>query len=355
MQKFQISIPEPCHEKWNDMTPNEQGRFCNSCAKTVVDFSAMSDAQLIFYFENLKSQNVCGRVHPEQLDREIRQLEPSKKRIFVYWQYVVAFFMLLSKGQSAKAQGAIKGKMTAQPDTLKKPLDMPVRLGGIRKLPLPATTTAIGDCLPFYFITDENDNPLAGASVQLLPEGRWIVADSSGKINIGKAGLVEQIRVSIVGYTEKTVAVKDVVGNNIQLEKASVMLGEVVLHAAPPVKINEGLSGIMGGLRISGMTIRSSAEEKSTEIAAPGFSIFPNPASPGAEISLSVSVQKEGTYVISITNTLGNTMKVENVMAFGKDLVQRLHIPSHWSAGTYMVKITDSKGRAVASGKLLVK
>ncbi len=34
------------------MSPNEQGRFCSSCAKTVIDFSIMTDAQLILYFEN---------------------------------------------------------------------------------------------------------------------------------------------------------------------------------------------------------------------------------------------------------------------------------------------------------------
>ena len=36
MQKLQLSIPEPCHENWQQMTPTEQGRYCNACAKEVV-------------------------------------------------------------------------------------------------------------------------------------------------------------------------------------------------------------------------------------------------------------------------------------------------------------------------------
>ena len=32
-------IPEPCHENWNKMTPQEQGRHCAVCSKVVVDFT----------------------------------------------------------------------------------------------------------------------------------------------------------------------------------------------------------------------------------------------------------------------------------------------------------------------------
>jgi hypothetical protein len=37
MIKKPIIIPEPCHQNWDAMTPNEQGRHCTSCVNTVVD------------------------------------------------------------------------------------------------------------------------------------------------------------------------------------------------------------------------------------------------------------------------------------------------------------------------------
>lgn len=65
-----ISIPTPCHEDWNAMTPNQQGRHCNACAKTVVDFTGMSDEEVQYFFINKKKEeNVCGRFKNDQLRR----------------------------------------------------------------------------------------------------------------------------------------------------------------------------------------------------------------------------------------------------------------------------------------------
>ena len=100
MQKLQISIPEPCHENWQVMTPTEQGRFCNACAKEVIDFSSMTDIQVLNYFTNLTHEKVCGRALPEQLDRAISRPEQPKKRLFWYWNYIAMFFMVFTKGNN---------------------------------------------------------------------------------------------------------------------------------------------------------------------------------------------------------------------------------------------------------------
>jgi hypothetical protein len=55
-------IPTPCNENWDKMTPTEQGRFCSLCSKTVVDFTRMSDDEVLNYFANHKNENVCGRI-----------------------------------------------------------------------------------------------------------------------------------------------------------------------------------------------------------------------------------------------------------------------------------------------------
>ena len=66
---LKISIPKPCHEDWGNMNPNQQGRHCTACAKTVVDFTSMNDEEVKYFFLDKKENSVCGRFKNEQLQR----------------------------------------------------------------------------------------------------------------------------------------------------------------------------------------------------------------------------------------------------------------------------------------------
>src|SRR4051812_36779135 len=66
---LKISIPQPCHEDWSTMSPDNNGRHCNSCMKTVIDFSTMTDEQVKNFLINKKDEHVCGRFNNSQLHR----------------------------------------------------------------------------------------------------------------------------------------------------------------------------------------------------------------------------------------------------------------------------------------------
>ena len=93
MENFKISIPKPCHEDWNKMTENEMGRFCNQCAKSVIDFSTMGAAEIQEYFKLHKSQKICGRFKTEQLDTIIIQI--PRETLFVQTQFRKIFLLAL--------------------------------------------------------------------------------------------------------------------------------------------------------------------------------------------------------------------------------------------------------------------
>jgi hypothetical protein len=59
------------------MSPNAKGRHCQSCAKTVVDFSIMTDVEIVSFFKN-KPQNVCGRFANKQLEKQYSIVTPSQ-------------------------------------------------------------------------------------------------------------------------------------------------------------------------------------------------------------------------------------------------------------------------------------
>ncbi|WP_426486513.1 hypothetical protein [Flavobacterium sp. 2] len=67
-RNLKITIPEPCHENWDKMTPIENGRFCLSCSKTVVDFTSMLPEEIQHFFIQNQSNKICGRFRKSQLD-----------------------------------------------------------------------------------------------------------------------------------------------------------------------------------------------------------------------------------------------------------------------------------------------
>ncbi|NDI99469.1 hypothetical protein GWA97_10325 [Flavobacterium sp. LaA7.5] len=69
MNTYKISVPKPCHEDWNTMTPNDKGRFCANCSKTVIDFSEMTDVEIKSYLIVQKGESVCGHFRTSQLQR----------------------------------------------------------------------------------------------------------------------------------------------------------------------------------------------------------------------------------------------------------------------------------------------
>lgn len=69
MQKnYSISIPKPCHEDWHAMTPKGKGRFCNTCSKTVIDFTKMDTYEIQDFINENKGNRVCGHFKQSQLD-----------------------------------------------------------------------------------------------------------------------------------------------------------------------------------------------------------------------------------------------------------------------------------------------
>lgn len=68
---MKINVNTPCSENWNEMQANNDGRFCLSCQKTVVDFTQMTDVEIIAFFEQHKGQKICARMRKNQTNRDL--------------------------------------------------------------------------------------------------------------------------------------------------------------------------------------------------------------------------------------------------------------------------------------------
>lgn len=140
MAKINISIPQPCHENWENMKPENQGRFCDSCQKKVFDFTKSSDREIVNAFQ--QSQNLCGRFLNTQLNRDL--IKPEKKNpVWLATASAVISFVGLG------TQEAIAQKTTKTEQTNRKVVGKPA-----------APETVMDTVLVSGIVYDDNKTPM---------------------------------------------------------------------------------------------------------------------------------------------------------------------------------------------------
>lgn len=159
MTKINISIPQPCHENWEAMAPQDKGRFCDACQKKVFDFTNASDREIVEAFR--QNKNLCGRFQDSQLNRDL--VKPERKN--PVWLAVSATVISLLGVQVATAQKQVKIEQTSKKHFKKK-------AGKIGDL-----VTVAGKVLT------ESGSPITGISLQI--KGIEITqTDANGEFNI---------------------------------------------------------------------------------------------------------------------------------------------------------------------------
>lgn len=99
---MKISVERPCHEKWNSFSPTPDGGFCHACSQVVIDFTTMSDKDLIAYLSS-KKEKTCGRFRPDQLKNYPNR--PQKVAKSSFWTKVAfASAILFAAVPTANAQ-----------------------------------------------------------------------------------------------------------------------------------------------------------------------------------------------------------------------------------------------------------
>lgn len=100
---MKITIPAPCHENWDSMTPDEKGRFCSVCSKTVRDFTNAPDEEIIDAFSG-SSENICGNFNPSQLNRNLHYSSINA----LFTKFAVGFVLTTGGLTAVHAQQSVK-------------------------------------------------------------------------------------------------------------------------------------------------------------------------------------------------------------------------------------------------------
>jgi hypothetical protein len=154
------------------MTPDERGRFCSHCQKSVVDFTSWADGQLHKFFTTQKEDNVCGRLSSLQVNRDIFAQAPRKApSLHKNWLAAGLLFLI----------GA------APADVIARPIADTIRTQQAGDKQTTDTSQKIrGQVL------DEMNKPILGATVQVLQGGlhkSGTSTDEDGKYALTVANL----------------------------------------------------------------------------------------------------------------------------------------------------------------------
>lgn len=350
---LQLSIAEPCHENWQNMTPQEQGRFCGSCRKTVVDFTMMSDQEVLNYF--LKADhNVCGRMAEDQLNKELKITGRTKRFSWAYvWNIIVATFLI------TKADAQVNEK-PAKPVEI---VDEDHRIMGVvaYKLPKNVKNTGSPVVVSGIIVDETNDEPMTGASIRVKGTGGGCMADTTGRFSLKMEKKDDVVlEFSAIGYETQTRQMDEFANlHDIQVSLKPLYTGlkdvEVIGFGR-----SRKLVGYVGGIGVRYTTTRAEAIKRNINDWVPtalkkDIKAYPNPVVRGNSLQVSLSLKQAGAYKLEVLNAAGQVMQVQPLLMQTKEQVIDLHTQADWSAGIYWLRISSPGIKNVYQSKLLIQ
>ena len=406
-KKLQLTIAEPCHENWENMSPVDKGKFCGSCQKQVVDFSDMSDRQVAEFFKKPTTGSVCGRFMTDQLDRDI---EIPRKRIpwvKYFFQFALPAFLLSIKASAQKTQGKIKVNtvsadttrrpvfaeqnrtlgMVARPDNFKPfmgdtivaPVKEPViTMKGDIKV---AVDTAVVEpvcskeimgeiSIPVRvnkneiegIVVNEDNQPVPYASIETGKPGEGLMTDENGYFRIKKIWLSKgkALVFSSMGFENRKIVAgweQYAAGKLFVQLKTNGTLPEVVVSAMGQVRMGKTLGyTIVKGQAISVIDKKTTITNKEINfgIEENNLLIYPNPVSSGSSVNLSFKQLDEGYYQLQVINQSGQIMEQKEIWIDAEARVLNIDIPVI-AAGSYFLVLINKKTGKKFTEKIIVQ
>jgi len=133
---YQLSVPKPCHENWDQMSPDQKGKFCNACATTVVDFTGMPSDAIKKYLVQHAGQKICGKFNPSSLDainvsisEEVIAQKYSFRRAFLLALFITMGTTLVNCTNIEGKKQKIESVEVVTKDTLPKKLKDTIDIG----------------------------------------------------------------------------------------------------------------------------------------------------------------------------------------------------------------------------------
>lgn len=225
-----IQIPKPCHEDWQQMTPEDKGRHCLVCQKTVIDFTQLTDTEILSYFQQ-KPTGVCGRFRPEQLAPKPVAEVTQTSRWKMYLMALSATFALKTMlTETAKAQTPVEQR---------EPQITPPRVGTVAYVHDEEQFTISGKV-----IDADTKEAIPGVSIAIKGTTQGTNTNANGEFKFVQFKKGDTLVVSLIGYVTQEHKVQSeqlaIIKMSPDVEALSTMVvvgyGEVYTDKNLPIK-----------------------------------------------------------------------------------------------------------------------
>ncbi len=209
---IEVRLPEACPKKWEQFEVLIDGRLCHHCNHVVVDFSAMTDAEVVAYFQNHQGR-ICARIRPAQL--KVYTLDPAsgaRPGIGLIAAGFVGLALLLNPWPAISGSGALPDV----PASWNKESQPENALPGI---------IVIG-----RVVATEDGSPLPGVNVNQKGTSEGTITDTDGRFKMeARPGSV--LVISFIGYEtiEYVVPKSTEAALELRMTADTRMLGEMVI------------------------------------------------------------------------------------------------------------------------------
>ncbi len=230
--EYLITINNPCQENFDGMTLLPGGRFCGNCNKSVVDFTSMSEQQVLQFLLR-QNRSICGRMRTDMVNRPLRIHTPPRS-----WQKIRLLGALVSGLAVAGSAAAQQAPPPPPPIELSCSIDLNLPDGADRRL-------ITGR------VTDEKGQILIGTTIALMDNKSTLItgtiSDVDGRFSLQIPTHSKNLRLefSYMGYEKKNIPLANV-KDSIQVQLAAIAhnLPEVQVVAYGMKRSGEMMGGI---------------------------------------------------------------------------------------------------------------
>ncbi len=346
-----LQIAEPCHQSRQQMSPPEQGRFCSSSLKKLVDFSRKTDEQILARLMKTPGTG-RSRFSQSQLQRPSdprRQLAYNRYKLllallipaFVLNGFVTAQVKVgvkLPQNPTSGTEQLILGNVTFQP--VGKPVpDQPTK---------PITTVS-------GIVTNQVGEPIPSAPVWVTNTQNGTTTDLNGRfqLKLWKEEVSVPVSASAIGCNTIEQQVRAYKGST---EIVFKLTNQPLLLCICDFGVKKRRrTTLKGGVAVvktpaPGDSIKTMAARLNDKQM---FAVYPNPTRAGG--LLKVMFKMPGKYSFRLFNTAGQPFFSKEMIVTDEQRIRDMLVPGTIPKGTYYLQSSSVETGKSYTRKVVVQ